>query len=339
MVPNKFALVAVAAACVTAAGAGSYIATRQNTVGVAAADKAAGAQQASPAVTGAEARPQTVADSSAVPLAASAAPAKAAAPPPAPASVPQARARTEVAAAPPAAPAHSTSSHVEPAPEATAPPTTAAAPVLSPADQPAVVAQADDRPTDARPAEPVRTPEPPTRRYAELTVPEDAVIGLQSETSVNSERARVEDRVEARVVRDVLVDGYVAVPAGTRAIGSVTVVDRGGRFRDRARLGIRFHTLVLADGTRLSISTDPIYRYGDPPSDKSAAKIGAGAAAGAILGAIIGGGKGAAIGATAGAGAGTATVMAAERGSATFPAGVEVTARIASPLSVTVERE
>jgi len=40
------------------------------------------------------------------------------------------------------------------------------------------------------------------------------VIGLQLETSVNSETAQVEDRVEARVTRDVKVDGDIAVPAG-----------------------------------------------------------------------------------------------------------------------------
>jgi hypothetical protein len=60
--------------------------------------------------------------------------------------------------------------------------------------------------------------------------------------------------------------------------------------------------------------------------------------AGAILGAIIGGGKGAAIGATTGAAGGSAAVMAGQRSEATLPAGMEVTARIISPITVTVER-
>jgi hypothetical protein len=164
------------------------------------------------------------------------------------------------------------------------------------------------------------------------------VIGLQNETPLSSERARIEDRVEARVTRDVRVGGSVAIPAGTRALGSVVTVERGGKFKERARLGIRFHTLTLADGTRLPISTETIYRDGDAPGNGSAAKIGGGAVAGAILGAIIGGGKGAAIGATTGAGAGTAAVVASDRNAATFPAGAEVTARILSPVTVTVEK-
>jgi hypothetical protein len=119
----------------------------------------------------------------------------------------------------------------------------------------------------------------------------------------------------------------------------VTVVDRGGKFKERARLGIRFQTLVLADGTRLPITTETIYRYGDAPANGTAARIGGGAVVGAIIGGIIGGGKGAAIGATTGAGAGTASVMTSDRDAAVFPTGTEVTARILSPVTVTVERE
>jgi hypothetical protein len=189
-------------------------------------------------------------------------------------------------------------------------------------------------------AEPV-APEPPQPRepeFVERTVDAESVVGLQLESTVHSERARVEDRVEARVVRDVRADGAVAIPAGSRAQGSVVLVERGGRFKERARLGIRFHTLVLADGTRLPISTETIYRYGDAPSNGTAAKIGGGAVAGAILGAVIGGAKGAAIGATAGAGGGTAAVMASDRSAASFASGTEVTARLTAPVTLTLQK-
>jgi hypothetical protein len=201
-----------------------------------------------------------------------------------------------------------------------------------PAD-PAPLARVDERSLDLP-----KATEPPPPVFEELTVASDSVIGLQTETTLSSERARIEDRVEARVVRDVRVGGRVAIPAGTRALGSVVVVERGGKMKDRARLGIRFHTLAFADGTRLPITTETIYRYGDAPGNGSAAKIGGGAVAGAILGAIIGGGKGAAIGAATGAGGGSAAVMASDRSEAVFPAGAEVTARIVSPVTVTVDR-
>ena len=181
-------------------------------------------------------------------------------------------------------------------------------------------------------------PEPPAKTFEELVVAADSVVGLQTDTSLSSERSRVEDKVEAHVVRDVRVGGAVAIPAGSKALGTVIVVDRGGKFKERARLGIRFQTLVLADGTRLPITTETIYRYGNSPTNTSAAKIGGGAVVGAIIGGIIGGGKGAAIGATTGAGAGTASVMTSDADVAVFPSGAEVTARILSPVTVTVER-
>jgi hypothetical protein len=181
-------------------------------------------------------------------------------------------------------------------------------------------------------------PQEPEKVFEELVVSANSVIGLQLDSTVTTERAAVEDRVEARVVRDVRAGNEVAIPAGSRALGSVMVVERGGKFKDRARLGIRFHTLVLADGTRLPITSETIYRYGDAPGNASAAKIGGGAVAGAIVGAIIGGAKGAAVGATAGAGGGTAAVMAGDAKPASFPSGSEVTARILSPVTVTIER-
>jgi hypothetical protein len=191
--------------------------------------------------------------------------------------------------------------------------------------------------------EPVAVPElpppPPPSTYEELVVSADSVIGLQSETTVTSDHARVEDRVEARVTRDVKAGDRVAIPAGTRVIGAVSQVERGGKFGERARLSVRFHTIVLADGTRFPISTDAIYRDGAAPGKESAAKIGGGSAVGAIIGAIVGGAKGAAIGGIAGAGAGTAAVVAGDRNPATIRAGEPITVRLLSPVTVTIETD
>jgi hypothetical protein len=178
----------------------------------------------------------------------------------------------------------------------------------------------------------------PARTYEELVVPAAAVMGLQIETPVSSERARLEDRVEARVTRDVLVDGRTAVPAGARAIGAVTLVERGGKVKERARLGVRFHTLVLADGTTLPLRTEPILREGDSPAGDSSRKIGGAAVGGAILGAIMGGKKGAIVGGATGAAGGTAVVLAGDRNPATLQPGTVVTVRLSAPLPVSVEK-
>ena len=217
---------------------------------------------------------------------------------------------------------------------------------------PAVEAPSPVEPPRPSPAAPIEVVEPPRivdnqasrsvepagPLYDELVVAADSVIGLEIETALTSDRARVEDPVAARVTRDVKVGNRVAIPAGSRANGEVTSVDRGGRLKDRARLGVRFTSIVLADGTRVPIQTETIYREGDSPTNESAAKIGGGAIGGAIIGGILGGGKGAAIGSIVGAGAGTGAVVAGGRNAATLPSGTPVTVRVDEPVTVTVER-
>jgi type IV secretory pathway VirB10-like protein len=190
-------------------------------------------------------------------------------------------------------------------------------------------------PGTSRPVAP-REPAGPT--FEDLILSADSVISLQVDSSISTETALVEDRVEARTLRDVKVGSETAIPAGTRALGSVTLVEMGGKIKERARLGIRFHTLVLDDGTEVPLQTETIYREGQSPGKESTAKIGGGAAAGAILGGIFGGRRGAVIGGAIGAGGGTAATMAGGRNPATLPAGTPVTIRLQAPATVTVER-
>jgi hypothetical protein len=186
--------------------------------------------------------------------------------------------------------------------------------------------------TDAEPAQ------GNARLWEELVVPSESVIGLQLETALNTEQAQVEDRVDARVTRDVLVNGRVAIPSGSSVIGSVVLVERGGRVKERARIGIRFHTLVLADGTRTQMATDTLYRESESPANKATAKIGGAAIGGAIIGAIIGGGKGAAIGSGIGAAGGTAATMTSDRMRVVVPAGTMISVRTQGTITVTVEK-
>ena len=333
MISNHLALVALGVACVTAAGGGAYLATRAASP---AASQAAIVAPTPPTLTVQETE-AVVGDAprQAAPATRPVAVEPVEAPVASTRTAPRRRAQAASTTAPraempSARPISGVGSVQTPALERSWPSSTS----TSPAPAQSVVVQAEP----PAPVELPRAPEPPARVFDEVVVSADSVIGLQLDSTISSEQARVEDRVEARVVRDVRADGELAIPAGARALGSVTFVERGGKFKERARLGIRFHTLVLADGTRLPVSTEAITRFGDAPSNSSAAKIGGGAVAGAILGAIVGGAKGAAIGASSGAGAGTAVVMAGDRSAATFQAGAEVTARILSPVTVTIEK-
>lgn len=248
-------------------------------------------------------------------------------------------AASPVVAAPPPAPAPAARRSATSSPRAST-----AAPAPTPVREPS--RPVDDAPAAATPlaarapeAEPIRPVDPPEPKYLDLVVAQNSVIGLQVETPVTTDRARVEDEVVARVTRDVRVGDRVAIPAGSKAYGEVTLVEKGGKLKDKARLGVRFTSIVLADGSKLPISTETIYREGESPTNESAAKIGGAAIGGAILGGILGGGKGAAIGGAIGAGGGSAAVMAGGRNAATLSSGSPVTVRLEEPATVTVERE
>jgi len=345
MIAKPVVLGLCAAACVTAAAGGAYVAVRHNET-----------SRAEPAVVAAPAAAPTpasaVAETEAIVTPAeppAAAPAPAPKPPPAvkegvertkpqsmrPAQpqIAQRRATpTSVSRSPSASPAESPRP-VETARESTLPERTPPAreSTGSPAAAPTLPAVVETPAPEPPPA--------PRPQFVEVQVPESSVVGLRVVTALSSETARVEDRVEASVTRDVMADGQLAIPAGSRVLGDVVTVERGGKMKDKARLGVRFHTLVLADGRHVPFRTDAIYREGSSPGAESARKIGGAAIGGAVLGAIIGGAKGAAIGGATGAAGGSAVVMAGDRNAATLPAGTIVTVRLTAPVTINVERE
>lgn len=324
----------LAAGCVTAAAGGAYVAVRQNAgpVPVATAPAEAPAPAPEPA-----ARPVAETEAVIAPLVLPkpSAPAPEAARPPArKASVSPARETRR--SAPPVArrgpePSAGRESQTPARPQPAALPPAVSGPAAEPiaaSTSPIETMQEPPRAAEGAPAA--------IARFEEVVLPSSSVIGLEIDTPLTSERARVEDRVDARVTRDVVADDRVAIPAGSRVIGAVTTVERGGKVRESARLGVRFHTLVLADGSEVPLSTEPVYREGESPAADSARKIGGAAIGGAILGAIIGGGKGAVIGGATGAAGGSAVVMSGDRHAATFSPGTVVTVRLSAPATIEI---
>jgi hypothetical protein len=172
--------------------------------------------------------------------------------------------------------------------------------------------------------------EPPFDKLI-VTVKKDAVIGIRLDQAITTETARVDDKVTARVARDVVADGRTAIPAGTRFEGLVTLVERGAHGRDRGKLGIRFNLLVLPDNSSVSIHTDAIFRDGDAIGEPSAA-MGASAALGALLSSS---GRQAAPNPISAAPA----LTTIRRNEAMIPAGSLLTVKLTAPLSVVIERD
>jgi hypothetical protein len=340
MISKPIALGLVAAACVAASAGGAYVAVREYETAppapVATSDTTRAGQPDSPvAETEAVITPTPAPAVEAVTKTPAATPTR-----PAAVNRPSTPATRKEGGGAPSRPSgtressRSIPSTPESAPVIERPSASRETPVTPPA-----TASATGPATAALP-EPVPDVPPPAKpQFVEVVVPASSVVGLHVSTSVTSETARVEDRVEARVTRDVIADGRVAIPAGTKVIGDVTLVERGGKMKDKARLGVRFHTLVLADGDQVAFRSDAIFREGSSPGSESARKIGGAAMGGAIIGAILGGAKGAAIGGATGAAGGSAVVMAGDRNHATLPAGTIVTVRMSSPVAIEVERE
>ena len=333
MLSKPLAFLLLALGCLTAAGGGAYLATRHNSadLAVAPAPAAATAPASQPsakpvaeteaAVSAAKPDPQPVASATA----------ENTAPVPAPAHHASTAVQTQKRSGGSASASNAARTQT---PARTVPFSGAAS---APSDLPTAAQAATAPPPD--PVKPVEAPpEPRQPQFEEVILPAGSIIGLQLETPLSSDRARVEDRVDARVTRDVIAAGRVAIPAASRVLGSVTAVEKGGKVKQPARLAIRFHTLILADGSEVALHTDAIDRTGESPANSSAKKIGGGAVGGAILGAILGGGKGAAIGSATGAAGGTAAVMAGDRATVSLTPGSLLNARLSAPATITVER-
>lgn len=129
-----------------------------------------------------------------------------------------------------------------------------------------------------------------------LTIPKGTDIPVTLDEDIPIESDRVGDTFEARVTRDVKVNGEVVIVAGSPAeVKLVKSPDKS----DAATLRL---TKVHVDGDMRRVSTDVAKADTDGPSFSTAEKTAVGAAAGAVVGAVTGAGvlEGALVGAGGG---------------------------------------
>lgn len=97
---------------------------------------------------------------------------------------------------------------------------------------------------------------------AQLTIPDGTPIELRLVKSVSSNDAHRGDRLNFIVVKDVNLDGYTMVPAGTIARGTITEV-KGKRFLGiGAKISLRLDSLELADGEILKLRASKVVKGG-----------------------------------------------------------------------------
>jgi hypothetical protein len=167
----------------------------------------------------------------------------------------------------------------------------------------------------------------------EVVAPSGTSLDARLETAVASATSAVEDPVRATLESPVVVDGVTLAPRGSTLLGEVTSVQKSGRVKGRAELGVRFSRLQV-DSVTYDIDTTPLRWVAGATKSDDATKVGIGAVAGAIVGGITGGGKGAAVGSAVGAGGGTAVVLSTKGKEIELHSGSSLHVRLAQPFAV-----
>lgn len=197
--------------------------------------------------------------------------------------------------------------------------------------EPAPEPEPEAEPEEAEPAPAVEPAEPQqeeeTPRAVAVTVPVGTAFDVEFLGSVASNTSRVGDTFRVRVARDVVVDGEVAIPAGSEVVGRVTEAVPLRKVGGRARLGLEFTDVVLPSGSTIPVDASFV-EQGKSETGRDAATIGGGAAGGAVLGRILSRkdrGRGAVIGAIIGAAAGAVIASRTPGEEIEIPQGTVVT--------------
>jgi len=166
------------------------------------------------------------------------------------------------------------------------------------------------------------------------TIPSGTHLTVRIRQEISSGTAKVGDRFDATLARDLVVKGKTIAKAGAPARGKVTLAKSSGRLHAPGQLSVRLTSIQVA-GKMVPVSTSSYHLEGKSHTKSNVTKIGGGAAVGALIGGIAGGGKGAAIGAGAGGAAGTGLAAATGKQEAIIPA--EKTVAFATTASATVK--
>jgi hypothetical protein len=176
----------------------------------------------------------------------------------------------------------------------------------------AAAKQAAARPAASKPAAKPAAGQPATESKqaaappTPIVVPAGTRLAIEVVANVNTKHVAVGSPVEGRLVSDLIVDGRRAAKTGAAVQGTVTQsVSGSNKIGGTPTLGIRFDTLVAADGGTKTINA-AYSQQGASETGKDTAKIVGTAAAGAIIGHQVNHKNGSVVGGVLGAGAGTA---------------------------------
>lgn len=192
-----------------------------------------------------------------------------------------------------------------------------------------------------------------TQAGGEYALDKGTRIVLELNDHLSTKLNKEGDVFTATVVAPIVWKDRLIIPKGSIVTGSVSRIQRPGRFRGRAVMNLLFESLrpagreplpIVASLIRLDPEGNASPRVegtvaGEGSVGRDAASVAKPGLAGAGIGALIGGGKGAAIGAGVGAAAGLATVFATRGKDLEIRRGSTMEIILDRPLVVSAEHE
>ena len=224
-----------------------------------------------------------------------------------------------------------------------------AATPTAPAQAPPALPQAAAQPagTSALAA----TPAP--SRSPQIEVPSGTHIPLVLHNAISTRSARAGDPVYFETLFPIMIDGHVAIPAGSYISGEVTESKRPGRVKGRGELMIKLTTMILPNSYTVNLNATPSNAgtggaetvnnegkiVGDSDKGSDVGTVVKSTAAGAGLGGIATqSGTGAGIGAGIGAAVGLGAVLLSRGPDAELPRGSTVEAVIDRPIYLDADK-
>ena len=161
----------------------------------------------------------------------------------------------------------------------------------------------------AKPAASTASTKAPAAPPTPIVVPTGTQLAVALTHNVNTKKVLVGAPVDGTLASDLRIDGRTAAKSGAAVKGVVTQVISGSdKIGGIPTIGLRFDTLVAADGSTKTINASYL-QQAKSETGKDSAKILGGAAAGAVIGHQVDDDKGTVIGGLLGAGAGAAAAQ------------------------------
>ncbi len=178
---------------------------------------------------------------------------------------------------------------------------------------------------------------PPGPSYRPATGPvtmlPGTVLQVRTNEAVGTKRAKAGETLDFTVIRDVAVDGVLAIPRGATVHGVVTESKKAGDLGGSPVLALKLTSLDL-DGQNYPLDSDQFKVKGPNKAGQTVGSAIGGGVIGTIIGCAVGRGLGCAVGAGAGVAAGTAASAASSGPGVWIPAEALVTFHTNTPLTV-----